>query len=372
MVFQHLSKSRRWLRREGPHPFHKELATGVVIPTTWHKELATGVVIPTTWQMTANSKTKPAITAEYKVISKRSVRRRLLQPIGQSPERSESQKVRVPRGQSPSSQSMDCTQTVYGQSTTAEKPVKKMVEKAQPALVNKVDEVQLKTVKAKRDSQSTTAEKPVKKMVEKAQPALVNKVDEVQLKTVKAVHTVPQPVWPIKIDGTEIECEVDTGASDNFLTVEAWEKLGQPPLRKHSTRYESASKHVLPVRGSFIAKVEGRSPADIQFVVTEIPKLNLLGRDAITTLKISVDSLMGTGKADESSICSVFGKIPMDHSLQTTCQQICQEFPDVFKPELGCLKDFELEVKFKPDAQPTFCGARSAVTSLRRRNSQGS
>ena len=35
-----------------------------------------GVVIPTTWQMSANSKTKLAITAEYKVMSKRSVGRR--------------------------------------------------------------------------------------------------------------------------------------------------------------------------------------------------------------------------------------------------------------------------------------------------------
>ena len=27
----------------------------------------------------------------------------------------------------------------------------------------------------------------------------------------------------------------------------------------------------------------------------------------------------------------------------------------LFKPELGCLKDFELEVKLKPEASPIFC-----------------
>jgi len=28
-----------------------------------------------------------------------------------------------------------------------------------------------------------------------------------------------------------------------------------------------------------------------------------------------------------------------------------QQFPELFQSEMGCLKDFELEVKFKPDAQ---------------------
>ena len=30
-------------------------------------------------------------------------------------------------------------------------------------------------------------------------------------------------------------------------------------------------------------------------------------------------------------------------------------FPDVFKWELGCLKDFQLEIQFKPASKPIFC-----------------
>ena len=44
--------------------------------------------------------------------------------------------------------------------------------------------------------------------------------------------------------------------------------------------------------------------------------------------------------------------------MQKTCQQCCQEFPDLFKPELGCLKDFKLEVKFKSKTRPIFCKPR--------------
>ena len=41
-----------------------------------------------------------------------------------------------------------------------------------------------------------------------------------------------------------------------------------------------------------------------------------------------------------------------DLVLQQACEQLCTEFPDLFKPELGYLKDFQLEVKFKPVAKP--------------------
>ena len=34
-------------------------------------------------------------------------------------------------------------------------------------------------------------------------------------------------------------------------------------------------------------------------------------------------------------------------SIQRHCQKLCDEFPDLFESELGCLKEFELEMKFK-------------------------
>ena len=37
----------------------------------------------------------------------------------------------------------------------------------------------------------------------------------------------------------------------------------------------------------------------------------------------------------------------------------CQDFPDLFKQELGCLKDFQLEIQFKPDSKPIFCKPRA-------------
>ena len=44
-----------------------------------------------------------------------------------------------------------------------------------------------------------------------------------------------------------------------------------------------------------------------------------------------------------------------DHALHKACKQLCTEFLDRLKPEPGCLKDYELDVTFKPNAKLVFC-----------------
>ena len=67
---------------------------------------------------------------------------------------------------------------------------------------------------------------------------------------------------------------------------------------------------------------------------------------------------MGLPVNIKQNICpvrSISQELKPDAALQEACRQLCQEFPDLFKAELGCLKDFELDVKFKADAKPVFC-----------------
>ena len=51
-------------------------------------------------------------------------------------------------------------------------------------------------------------------------------------------------------------------------------------------------------------------------------------------------------------------------SLQKAYKQCCQEFPGLFKPALGCLKDFELEENFNPEARPIFCKPRPVPLAI--------
>ena len=124
--------------------------------------------------------------------------------------------------------------------------------------------------------------------------------------------------------------------------------------------YTSASSRKLPVLCVYKAKSvavmhNNESSLDgkqIDFVVTHIPQLNLLGRDAMATQGISLDDMIH-GKQCSLSLCkSVY---QCAESLQSACKQMCNKFPDVFSDELGCLKDFELDIKFKPNITSVFC-----------------
>ena len=75
--------------------------------------------------------------------------------------------------------------------------------------------------------------------------------------------------------------------------------------------------------------------------------MNLLNRIVIVQLGISVDYLFYHEKVKNCVATSklVYKCIENDTSLQSACKQLCESFPEVFKNQLGCLKD----VKFKSE-----------------------
>ena len=48
----------------------------------------------------------------------------------------------------------------------------------------------------------------------------------------------------------------------------------------------------------------------------------------------------------------MFINLKEDPGLREECEKLYDQFPDLWTPELGCLKDVELEVQFKANAQP--------------------
>ena len=88
--------------------------------------------------------------------------------------------------------------------------------------------------------------------------------------------------------------ELDTGACDNFITEELWVMLGKPALTATSTNYESASKHPIKVIGQCQLSTKSMKGDGIllNFVVSQVPNLNLLGRGAIRMLGISLDQML--------------------------------------------------------------------------------
>ena len=178
---------------------------------------------------------------------------------------------------------------------------------------------------------------------------------------------MPELQLPINLDGKlTVYFEIDTGAGESFIGKNTWHKIGKPTLEEPTQHFESASQHQLPILGSITLQAETSAHSQtsdnqkrLKFNVSELPTLNLLGRNAIKQLGISVDTLM-----EDVRCHAVFEELKPDRELQKACSQLCEEFPNLFKNELGKLKDFELEVKFKADARPVFCKPRAVLFAL--------
>ena len=183
-----------------------------------------------------------------------------------------------------------------------------------------------------------------------------------EVKAVNKVTHVPQIEQLVEINNHSFHFEVDTGAGDNFCTTHVWEEIGKPNLSPASSSYESATGDPIPTLGTFTTDVslpnKTSEPISIQFTVVKQLDLNLLGRDAIKRLGIDITAMLNATMPDANKVNAVFDNLKPDVKLQNACSKLCSEFPDLFKPELGCLKDFQLDVKFKDDSKLIFCKPR--------------
>ena len=164
--------------------------------------------------------------------------------------------------------------------------------------------------------------------------------------------------------------QVDTGSQDNFFDQTIWKELGRPKLHEPDFEYTGASDEQIKVLGKFKHPVKtdavGKSKT-VDFVIMKHP-LNLLGIMALCQLQVNIDSLThatsdGIAKTSQK-IMAITTQKEKAEALQKACQELCKEFSDLFKPELGCLKDYELEAKFKLDTKPIYCKPRTVPLAL--------
>lgn len=188
-----------------------------------------------------------------------------------------------------------------------------------------------------------------------------------RIEVVKSLQAKSEPVPKLEvnidIDGKTCVMELDTATSANFITKHCWQKLGCPTLDEPTSRYESASKHDVPVLGTFVGNVslpDSSDKHDAEFIVADVPDLNLLGRTTTRDLGISVDEVLQS----TVSCNAVFDHIKEDTRLRNACRLLCEEFPELWKPELGCLKDVELEVRFSRNYKPVFYKARPVPMAI--------
>ena len=104
-------------------------------------------------------------------------------------------------------------------------------------------------------------------------------------------------------------------------------------------------------------------------VTTEVPRLNLLGQDAIIRLGVNIPALLGVSTVKEvdgnkwynQSLLSRISHQPLRFSSEAY-KGLCQEFPDLFKHELECLK-VRLRHASQEDAETRGAPVFSSATS---------
>ena len=67
------------------------------------------------------------------------------------------------------------------------------------------------------------------------------------------VTSVPKLDVVIAVNYTKVAVKLETATAANFLSLQEWQRLGKPQLCKTPCEFQSASKHELPVHGSFEA-----------------------------------------------------------------------------------------------------------------------
>ena len=184
-----------------------------------------------------------------------------------------------------------------------------------------------------------------------------------RLELLKTAHTPGESVPKLEVSIDMViktyVMKVDTATTGNFIIKDYWEELGCPALNRPSSRYEYASKHEVPIMGTFLAKtstVDRDKTVEVDFHVTD---LNLLRRSVTKKPNISVDNLLNSKPCH-----AVFQHLQEDNKLKTACHELCKKFPDLWIPGLGCLKGVELEVNFQSRAKPVFCKARPVPLAL--------
>uniref|UniRef100_A0A0L8HEX8 Reverse transcriptase domain-containing protein n=1 Tax=Octopus bimaculoides TaxID=37653 RepID=A0A0L8HEX8_OCTBM len=158
------------------------------------------------------------------------------------------------------------------------------------------------------------------------------------LSNLAAQETPPRDI-NVHIHSKLVHIELDTATGGNFISEELWSELRKPELQPATLQYQLASKHALPIVSTF------------------------MGRDVIMKLKISIDDLLFSKESNmEVKVLSSHLR-KVDVYLQESCSKLCNEYAVLFKPELGCLQGFELDVQFKSDAKPVFCKPRYLALS---------
>ena len=177
--------------------------------------------------------------------------------------------------------------------------------------------------------------------------------DKYSLNAVQGKRASPPPfTLSLKINGTPVKMEVDTGAAISILNEPTFNRVkqsssGQLTLglsRRNLKTYTGGDITILG-EATCIVSYNGAPLSESLPVVTGAGP-NLLGRDLITTFGVDLQNL--------TTVNTIAAGAPLQELLHK-----------IFSEHLGCYNGPPVTLKIKPDAQPKFYKARSVPIALK-------
>nr|XP_061834657.1 uncharacterized protein K02A2.6-like [Nerophis lumbriciformis] len=165
--------------------------------------------------------------------------------------------------------------------------------------------------------------------------------------------TMEEKVEPYKehkrINGHDVEFEIDTGAGMTIITEDTYQKMGGGRLQHTHVKLYTYTKYKVGVLGKLNVQVNYRGQAkQLPLLVVKGEGPNLMGRNWLKAIKI-----------DWSTVFS------LRLSMQQDLDELLTRHEDVFKKELGTLVGASAKIYVERDAKPRYFKARPLPYALK-------
>ena len=168
----------------------------------------------------------------------------------------------------------------------------------------------------------------------------------------------PKFMVAVTVNGVQIKMEVDTGAERSTIPAALFEEKLRTvcklvPSQVTLRQYDQTQ---LKVVGQCKANLQiGKQHLTGTFIIVDIPsKHPLLGRDLLTEMGITMDTVLNQEPLETFAVQQTWG-----------ADDIVTEYNDLFKKELGLLRDMEADVAVEQTATPRFHRSRPVPFALR-------
>ena len=172
----------------------------------------------------------------------------------------------------------------------------------------------------------------------------------------------PEAADPVMVDmllnGKSVRMEVDTGAAVTVMSRSSYERVGSgQPLQESNLKLKTYTGEIVSPQGVGEVNVvyqDQQSQLPITVVDGNVP--NLLGRDWLGKLKLKWEELFPLER-----------RVNVLEDIQGPVAAVVSEFPGVFTGELGCLKNFKVNIPVPEGVQPKFCKTRPVPYAMKSR-----